>query len=97
MRRRSSSARRRGRGASSRARRGPRAGRGTASLAFGTDSLPDVDADLLQVDRPTWVGGDAAVASLWLADRERALEIARSASVFAFAAEPAFVVAPPSA
>ncbi len=66
-------------------------------LAFGTDSLPDVDADVLQVDRPTWVGGDAAVASLWLADRERALEIARSASVFAFAAEPAVVVAPPSA
>jgi hypothetical protein len=66
-------------------------------LAFGTDSLPGADADVLQVDRPTWVGGDTAVASLWLADRERALEIARSTSVFAFAAEPAVVVAPPPA
>jgi hypothetical protein len=34
------------------------------------------------------------VASLWLDDRDGALELARAAPFFAFAAEPAIVVAP---
>jgi hypothetical protein len=74
---------------------GPPPGARYRVLAFGTGSLPGVDAGVLEVDRPTWAGGDAVVSSLWLDDRERALEIARAAPVFAFACEPTAVVPPP--
>ena len=65
-------------------------------LAFGSGALPGVDADVLDVDRTPWAGGGSSVSSLWLDDRTRALALARAAPVFAFAAEPAVVVAPPA-
>jgi hypothetical protein len=65
-------------------------------LAFGADAIPGADADVLEVDRAPWGGGGPTVASLWPDDRARALELARAAPFFAFAAEPAVVVAPPA-
>jgi hypothetical protein len=64
-------------------------------LAFGSEALAAEGADLLATDRVPWCGGDPCVASLWLDDRGRALELARAAGPFAFAAEPAVVVPPP--
>jgi EthD domain-containing protein len=61
-------------------------------LAFGT---PLGGADVIEVDRVPWCGGGPVVTSLWLDDRKQALELARSAPAFAYAAEPAVVVAPP--
>ena len=61
-------------------------------LAFGADAIPGADADVLEVDRAPWEGGGPTVPSLWLDDRARALELARAAPSFAFAAEPAIVV-----
>ena len=63
-------------------------------LAFGTRALGG--ADVVEVDRTPWGGGEPVVASLWLDDREQALELARSSGAFAFAAEPALVVPPPA-
>jgi hypothetical protein len=63
-------------------------------LAFGCDTLAAGGADVLEVDRAPWCGGGTRVASLWLDDRRRALELARAAGGFAFAAEPAVVVPP---
>ena len=65
-------------------------------LAFGADAIPGADAEVLEVDREPWAGGGPRVLSLWLDDRARALELARAAPSFAFAAEPAIVVAPPA-
>ena len=64
-------------------------------LAFGADAIPGAEADVLEVDREPWAGGGPRVLSLWLDDRARALELARATPSFAFAAEPAVVVAPP--
>ncbi len=64
-------------------------------LAFGADAITGTEADVLEVDRETWAGGAPRVLSLWLDDRARALELARATPSFAFAAEPAIVVAPP--
>lgn len=63
-------------------------------LAFGAREL-DVDCTVLEVDREPWSGGDRTVASAWLDDRAQAVEVARAASGFAFAAEPATLLAPP--
>ena len=65
-------------------------------LAFGAEAMPGADADVLEVDREPWAGGEPRVLSLWLDDRARALELARATPSFAFAAEPAIVVAPPA-
>lgn len=64
-------------------------------LGFGTNEL-DVPCAVLEVDRDPWSGGLRAVASAWLDDREQALEVARAAEGFAFAAE-ATVLRPPPA
>ena len=64
-------------------------------LAFGAP-IPGADAEVIEVDRVPWAGGEASVSSLWLDDRDRALELARATPSFAFAAEPAVVVAPPA-
>jgi hypothetical protein len=64
-------------------------------LAFGSRALAEQGADVVEVDRAPWCGGGTYVASLWLDDRSRALELARAATCFAFAAESAVVVAPP--
>jgi hypothetical protein len=65
-------------------------------LVFGADAIPGAEAEVLEVDRSPWAGGGPTVSSLWLNDRARALELARAAPSFAFAAEPAVVVAPPA-
>jgi hypothetical protein len=64
-------------------------------LAFGAGGILGTEPDVREVDRAPWAGGGATVASLWLDDRRRALELARAAPFFAFAAEPAVIVAPP--
>lgn len=64
-------------------------------LAFGAEALAAGEVDVLEVDRDPWAGGGRRVLSLWLDDRGRALDIAHAAGPFAFAAEPAVVVAPP--
>ena len=63
-------------------------------LAFGSDALVGEGAEVVEVDRAPWCGGGTCVTSLWLDDRSRALELARAAAGFAFAAEPAVVVPP---
>ena len=69
-------------------------------LAFGTRAL--AGADVFEVDRVPWCGGEQAIASLWLDDREQALALSRavgdataSPAVFAFAAEPVVVIPQP--
>jgi hypothetical protein len=63
-------------------------------LAFGTAEL-EIDCAVLEVDRDPWCGGARVVASAWLDDRDHAVEVARAAAGFAFAAEPAVLRAPP--
>ena len=65
-------------------------------LVFGAEAMPGADVDVLEVVRAPWAGGEPRVLSLWLDDRVLALELARAAPSFAFAAEPAIVVAPPA-
>ena len=65
-------------------------------LAFGAAEIPSVEAEVLEVDRAPWEGGEPRVLSVWLDDRARALELARAAPSFAYAAEPAVVVVPPA-
>ena len=63
-------------------------------LAFGAREL-EVECTVLEVDRDPWSGGGRSVASAWLDDRAHAVEVARAAPGFAFAAEPATLLAPP--
>ena len=64
-------------------------------LAFGAETLLwDGQADRHVVDRDPAGGGARVVLSAWLDDRHEALTVARASGVFAFAAEPAVVVAP---
>lgn len=57
-------------------------------LAFGAVLA---GADVLRIDREP-----SSVSSLWLDDRDRALEVARAAPGLAFAAEPAVFLVPPA-
>ena len=70
--------------------------RGIACSCSERRRCPAPHVDVLEVDRAPWAGGEPRVLSLWLDDRALALELARAAPSFAFAAEPAIVVAPPA-